>query len=225
MAGLLAEKLGMTQIFNEEGVWVPVTVLRAGPCPVVEKKTPEKHGYAAIQVAFDELAENKANKPKNGTFKKRGLKTHRHLKEFRVLEIDAFSPGQLLLASHLKAGDVIDVEAISKGKGFQGVMKRHHFSGLNASHGVSVSHRSPGSVGQRTYPGKIFKGKRMAGRMGNEKVTVKNLKVVGVEADQNLILVRGSVPGANSGLVAIYPRVKDFTKRLAAPAATETAPQ
>src|SRR3990167_5034603 len=184
MPGLLAEKLGMTQVFSETGAWIPVTVVRAGPCAVVAKKTCQKDGYGAIQLGFKEIDAKRRNKPYAGHFTKKNLKVYKTLREMRTDHSDAYIPGDLLTVLQFAIGDVVDVTGVSKGKGFQGVMKRHHFAGGMASHGCSISHRAPGSIGQRTYPGKVFKGKRMAGRMGGGTVTGKNLKVGGIEPER-----------------------------------------
>lgn len=216
MLGLLAEKLGMTQIFGVTGTVVPVTVLKAGPCTVVMKKTAQKDGYQAIQVGFDEIEAKKRNKPYGGHFIKKGQKVYRFLREMRTEHADAYQPGETLTVADFEVGDWVDVAGVSKGKGFQGVMKRHHFAGGNDSHGCSISHRSAGAIGQRTYPGKVFKGKKMAGRMGGEKVTVKNLRVVAVEPQNNLLLVGGAIPGANHGLISVTTRSGDFEKRVLA---------
>ncbi|MBI2340915.1 MAG: 50S ribosomal protein L3 [Deltaproteobacteria bacterium] len=213
MPGLIGEKLGMTQIFTPDGSWVPVTVLEAGPCTVVFKRTPEKEGYAAVQLGYREKPSVQVTRPYAGHFKKAGQKIFRYLQELKTMHLDFYKPGDVLSVGQFQVGDRIDVAGRSKGKGFQGVMKRHHFSGGMASHGCSVSHRSAGSIGQRTYPGKVFKGKRMAGQMGNKNVTMKNLTIVGIEADKNLLLVKGAVPGANHSMVTIYPKDESFEKR------------
>ena len=215
MPGLLGKKLGMTQIFSSDGEWVPVTVVQAGPCQVVEVRTPEKNGYVAVQLGFEETEEKKFNKSKLGYFKKKKSKPYRYLKEIRTSEGGLYQSGDLLGVSLFKEGDTVDLVGVSKGKGFQGVMKRHHFSGGHATHGNSLSHRAPGSIGQRAEPGKVMKGQKMAGQMGSEVVTTKNLKVVSVEADQNIILIKGSIPGSPTGLVTIHPTTKDFEKRIA----------
>ncbi|MDO8519001.1 MAG: 50S ribosomal protein L3 [Deltaproteobacteria bacterium] len=215
MPGLLAEKLGMTQIFSETGAWLPVTVVRAGPCAVVTKKTREKDGYGAIQLGFTEIDAKRRSKPYAGHFTKKNLKVYKVLREMRTDHSDAYVPGDFLTAGLFAIGDVIDVTGTSKGKGFQGVMKRHHFKGGRATHGCSVSHRSAGSIGQRTYPGKVFKGKRMAGRMGGETVTVKNLKVVGIEPGDNLLLIEGAVPGPNRSIVVLRAQGEFEKKYLA----------
>lgn len=212
MPGLLAEKIGMTQIFSETGAWLPVTVVRAGPCAVVTKKTKEKHGYGAIQLGFGEVDAKRRNKPYAGHFTKKNLKVYKTLREMRTDHSDAYVPGDFLTVGQFAIGDIIDVTGTSKGKGFQGVMKRHHFKGGRATHGCSLSHRHPGSIGQRTYPGKVFKGKRMAGRMGGETVTVKNLKVVGIEPTDHLLLIEGAIPGCNRSIVVVRAK-GDFEKK------------
>lgn len=213
MPGLVAEKLGMTEIFSKSGVVIPVTVLRAGPCLVVMKKIREKDRYNAIQIGFDEVSPKRRTKPYGGHFVKRGLKVQRLLKEIRTEHPDLYQPGDLIPVACLAEGDLVDAQGISKGKGFQGVMKRHHFAGGRASHGCSVSHRSAGSIGQRTWPGKVFKGKRMAGQMGNETVTVRNLQVVSIDAARHLVLLRGAVPGATGTVVTLKPAGDFFEKR------------
>lgn len=218
MPGLIGEKLGMTQIFTADGSWVPVTVLQAGPCTVVFKCLPEKEGYAAIQLGYREKAENKVTKPYAGHFKKGKppggeLKIYQYLKELETKHLDLYQPGDEITVGQFQIGDHVDIQGVSKGKGFQGVMKRHHFAGGMASHGCSLSHRSAGSIGQRTYPGKVFKGKRMAGQMGNKTVTMKNLTIVGIEPSRHLLLIKGAVPGANHGIVTIRPKDGEFEKR------------
>lgn len=214
MPGLLGEKLGMMQIFSEGGQWVPVTVVRAGPCTIIQKKQPAKEGYSAVQLGYFEQKEKRSTKAEIKHCTSKGQKVYRFLKEFRTNRLDVYQPGDQLTVSLFQKGDVVDVSGVSKGKGFQGVMKRHHFAGGRASHGCSLSHRSAGSIGQRTYPGKVFKGKRMAGQMGNERVTMKNLDVVGIENEQNLLLIKGAIPGANHSIVVITPKSNQFEQRI-----------
>lgn len=205
MSGILGKKLGMTQVFDEAGDVVPVTVLQAGPCVVVQKKTSEKDGYEAIQLGFDEIPEKKASKrPKAflGHFKKKNVKPFRYLKEFRIQKDANFEVGQVVTVESFQAGEHVKVTGVSKGKGFQGVIKRHGKAGGPASHG-SRFHRTTGSIGQRTSPGEVFKNMKLPGHLGDETVTVKNLKIVQVRAQENLILVRGAVPGAKNNLVVI----------------------
>lgn len=205
MSGILGKKLGMTQIFDATGDVVPVTVLLAGPCVVVQKKTTDKDGYDAIQLGFDEIPEKKAAKKGKaflGHFKKKSVKPFRHLKEFRIAKDAAFEVGQVVTVEGFQAGDSVKVTGVSKGKGFQGVIKRHGKAGGPASHG-SRFHRTTGSIGQRTSPGEVFKNMKLPGHLGNETVTVKNLKVVQVRAQENIILLRGAVPGGKNNLVVI----------------------
>lgn len=195
----------MTQVFDEAGDVVPVTVIEAGPCVVVQKKSADRDGYNAIQIGFGEVPEKKA--PKRGKallghFKKKGLKPYRHLREFHIGKDDAFEVGQILTVGAFQPGDRVKVTGISKGKGFQGVIKRHGKAGGPASHG-SRFHRTTGSIGQRTSPGEVFKNMKLPGHLGDEKVTVKNLEVFQVRSDENLLLVRGAVPGAKNNLVVI----------------------
>lgn len=202
MKQILGRKIGMTQVFAENGSVVPVTVVEAGPLTVVQKKTVEKDGYNAIQVGFENLKENRANKPIKGHFDKVELEYKRNLREFRVDNIEDFEIGQEIKADIFEEGDKVDVIGTSKGKGTQGVIKRHGFSKGRATHG-STFHRSPGGLSASASPGRVFKGKRMSGRMGNERVTVQNLEVVKVDADKNLLLIKGAIPGNKKGFVTI----------------------
>lgn len=212
MPGLLAIKQGITQIFVD-GKLVPVTVLKAGPCYVVTKKTRERDGYDAVQIGYGELDPSRRPKAYSGHFLKKGSQVFRYLKEFKTAELNAYEMGDQIGVQYFSSGDRVDVCGTSKGKGFQGVMKRHHFAGGNDSHGCSVSHRVPGSIGQNTWPGRVYKGKRMAGRMGGERVTLKNLTVVDIDLEHQLILVKGGIPGANRGLVTLLPKDGAFEKR------------
>jgi large subunit ribosomal protein L3 len=207
MKGILGKKIGMTQIF-ENGKLVPVTVIEAGPCFVLQKKTAEKEGYVAIQVGFDGKSEKNINKPMAGIFKKANVKPLSFLREFKVDAVDGFELGQEFKVDVLNGVEYVDVTGTTKGKGFQGVMKRYGFDGGPRSHGASLFHRAPGGIGQSTWPGKVMKGKKMPGRMGNDKVTVQNLKVVKVDAENNLLLVKGAVPGAKNSYLVINPAVK-----------------
>jgi large subunit ribosomal protein L3 len=207
--GLLGTKLGMTQVFDPDGRIVPVTVVQAGPCTVAQVKTPERDGYAAVQLAFGEVKPKRVNKPLKGHFAKSGAEPRRHLVELRTADAGNYSAGQELKPGEVfSQGERVDVIGVSKGKGFAGVMKRHGFSGLGASHGTERKHRSPGSVGACATPGRIFKGLRMAGHMGHERVTVLNLEVAKVDPERNLLLVRGAVPGPKGGLVMIRSAVQ-----------------
>ncbi len=202
MKMIIGRKIGMTQIFDEDGNAIPVTVVKAGPCVVVQKRTPEVDGYSAVQLGFEEIPEKKVNKPLMGHFKKAGVGPFRILKEFRVENVDEYEIGKKIDVSIFESGDVVDVTGWSKGRGFAGAMKRWGFRGGPKSHG-SKFHRMLGSVGQHTEPAKILKGKKMPGRYGNERVTVRNLKVVKVDPDNNLVVIKGGVPGARGGLLLI----------------------
>ena len=199
-AGVLGQKLGMMQVFREDGRMIPVTVIEAGPCRVTQVKTPERDGYAAVQVAFRELPERKATKPARGHFAKAQLLAFRYVREFRG--ISDVQVGATITGDVFTKGERIDVVGVSKGKGFQGVMKRHHFHGGPESHG-SMFHRAPGSIGSSSYPSRVWKNMRMAGHMGSIRVTAQGLEVVEVRPEENLIFVRGSVPGARGSFVVL----------------------
>ncbi len=203
--GLLGKKIGMSQVYAADGQRIPVTVLEAGPCTVLQKKTAKAEGYEAVQLGFGEKKAQRVNKPDMGHFKKVGKGAFAHIREFKASE--EFQVGDEVTCDIFKPGDRIDVTGTSKGKGFQGVMKRWGFSGGRASHG-SMFKRGPGAIGQSASPSKVFKGKKMAGQMGNERVTTQNLIVVEVRPEQNLILVRGAVPGPKNGLVMIRKGIK-----------------
>ncbi|MCL0041160.1 50S ribosomal protein L3 [Dehalococcoidia bacterium] len=203
--GILGKKIGMTQIFAEDGTVVPVTAIEAGPCMVTQVKSMDTDGYNAVQLGFGES--RRLNRPETGHLKKLGA--FRHLREFRLEDTAAIKPGQKVSVDIFQSGDIVDVVGTSKGRGFAGVVKRHHFGGGPKTHGQSDRHRAPGSIGGGTDPGKVFKGQRMAGHMGNARVTVRNLKVIKSDPDRNLLLVRGAVPGARNGLLII----KKSTKR------------
>ena len=203
MKGILGTKIGMTQIWKGDRA-VPVTVVLAGPCPVVQRKSKVTDGYEAVQIGFSPKSEKRVNRPAMGHFRKAGASPVRFLREFR-----GFTPeGDTVNVDIFAEGEKIDATGTSKGKGFQGVMKRWNFAGGPASHGSKKWHRRPGSIGQRKTPGRVYKGKRMAGHMGMERVTVQNLEVVEVRADENIILVKGAVPGANGGLVVLRQAAK-----------------
>ena len=206
MKGILGKKLGMTQIFTEEGIVVPVTVVEAGPNVVTQVKTVEKDGYNAIQVGFEDAKEKSLNKPQKGHLAAANV-LKKHLKEFRVDAVEEFTVGQEIKADLFAAGEKIDVTGTSKGKGFQGPIKRHGQSRGPESHG-SRYHRRPGSMGACSYPGRVFKNKKLAGHMGSVKVTVQNLEVVRIDAEKNLILVKGAIPGAKGSVVTIKEAVK-----------------
>ncbi len=204
MSGLLGKKLGMTSVFDEKGNSISVTVIEAGPCPVTAVKTVERDGYEALQLAFDEKPERTVNKAMKGHFAKAGVKPSAVLCEFEGFESGAYKPGDVLNVDRIfSVGDRVSVTGTSKGKGFQGVVKRHHFGGGAVTHGQSDRTRAPGSVGSSSYPSRTFKGLRMAGRMGGKRATMKNLKVVRLIPDSNLILVEGSVPGPANGYLQI----------------------
>jgi large subunit ribosomal protein L3 len=202
-AALLGKKIGMTSLFTEAGTHIPCTVIEAGPCPVVQIKTTERDGYSAVQVGYGDIREKKVNKPLVGHFTKNGVKPTRMLKEFRDLAVAA-EIGKELTVDQFKVGDKVKVSGNSKGRGFQGVVKRHHFGGIGmTTHGQSDRQRHPGSIGSSSYPSRVFKGLRMAGRMGGKKTSVRNLEVVEIIPEQNLILLKGSVPGAMNTVLEI----------------------
>lgn len=207
MTGILAKKIGMTQIF-EDGKVIPVTVVEAGPNYVLEKLTVENNGYTAIQLGFDEKKEKNTTKPLMGIFKKANVKPLRFVREFKVDSVDGYELGQVIDVNTLEGVEFVDITGTSKGKGTAGVMKRHNFGGNRATHGVSRNHRLGGSIGMSSWPSRVLKGKRMAGRMGNERVTVQNLKVVKIDKDNNLLLVKGAVPGAKNGYLIVRPAIK-----------------
>ena len=206
--GILGRKLGMTQVWDEENRIVPVTVIQAGPCRVVQLKTPERDGYSAVQLAFGDTKASRLSKPELGHLKVANVEPVKHLAELRVDNVAGFQIGQTIAADVFGAGERVDVTGISKGKGFSGVMKRHNFKGQGASHGNHKSHRSPGAIGACATPSRVFKGMKMAGRHGNARVTTLNLEVVEGDAERGLLLVKGSVPGANGSLVFIRNAVK-----------------
>jgi len=206
--GLLGTKLGMTQLWDEKNRIVAVTVVQAGPCVVTQVRTPESGGYSAVQLGFGAIKAKQLTKPSAGHFDKAGVTPRKHLVEIRTSDASEYTLGQELTAEVFSAGDVIDVTGVSKGKGTAGVMKRHGFAGLRASHGVHRKHRAPGSIGGCATPGRVFKGLRMAGRMGAERVTRQNLVVHGVDAERGLILIKGAIPGNKGGLVVLRTAAK-----------------
>jgi large subunit ribosomal protein L3 len=208
MPAILAKKLGMTQLFQEDGRLERVTVLEAGPCPVTAIRTTERDGYVAVQLAYGATREKQLSKPELGHLKKADAPPQRHLAELRVDDLSGFEIGQVIGADVFGAGERVDVTGISKGKGFAGAMQRHNFKGQGASHGNHKKHRSPGSIGACATPGKVFKGMKMAGQKGNARTTTLNLEVVEGDAERGLLLVRGSVPGAKGGLIFIRDAVK-----------------
>jgi len=202
MKAILGKKLGMTQVFDGDEL-VPVTVIEAKSCVIVQKKTKEKDGYTAVQLGLEEVPEDKVTKPLLGHFKKSEIAPRRYLKEIRTEDVDQLKVGEEIKVDVFNKGDLVNVTGISKGKGFQGVVKRYGFKGGPASHGAKQWHRRPGSIGASSDPSRVFKGKKMPGRMGARKVTVRNLEVVGVEKEQSLLLVKGSVPGKRGSLLVI----------------------
>jgi large subunit ribosomal protein L3 len=206
--GVLGEKLGMTQVFDDEGRIVPVTVVQAGPCVVTRVRTPDADGYSAVQLGYGQIDPRKVNKPLTGHFDKAGVTPRRHVVELRTEDAAEYELGQEITVEVFEAGQRIDVTGRSKGKGTAGVMKRHGFKGLSASHGTQRKHRSPGSIGGCATPGRVFKGLRMAGRYGNTRTTVQNLTVHAIDADKGLLLIKGAVPGPNGGLILVRSAAK-----------------
>ena len=206
--GIIGKKIGMTQVFDEAGKVVPVTVIEAGPCVVVQKKTSENDGYVAVQLGFGDVSPKHVNKPEAGHFKKNDVALKKTLKEFRFDDISGFNTGDIIKADVFAEGDVIDVAGVSKGKGYAGAIKRHNQHRLRESHGTGPVAREAGSMGACSSPSRIFKGKKMAGHLGAEKVTVQNLVVVKVDTENNLIAVKGAVPGPKGGVVTICDAVK-----------------
>jgi large subunit ribosomal protein L3 len=205
MIGLIGKKVGMTQIFNEKGEAIPVTVIEAGPCTVAEVRTTERHGYQALQLGFGTNKESRFLRPVLGQFKKRNLPPARHLREFRVADLGGAEPGQTLTVAMFEKGKYVDVRGVTKGRGFAGVVKRHKFVAGHASHGPTAG-KQPGSIGASAYPSRVVKGKRLPGRMGGVNLTIKNLEVIGVDPEQNVLLVRGAIPGPTNGLVFVLKR-------------------
>jgi large subunit ribosomal protein L3 len=206
--GILGEKLGMTQVWDENNRIVPVTVVKAGPNVVTQVHTADTTGYDSVQIGFGEIDPRKVNKPLQGHFAKAGVTPRRHLVELRTADASEYTLGQEITATVFDAGVLVDVTATSKGKGTAGVMKRHGFKGLGAGHGTQRKHRAPGSIGGCATPGRVFKGMRMAGRMGNERVTTQNLTVHAVDAEKGLLLIKGAIPGPNGGLVLVRSAAK-----------------
>jgi large subunit ribosomal protein L3 len=205
MIGLIGRKVGMTQIYGEKGDALPVTVIEAGPCTVIEVRSPDRHGYAAVQLGFGSNKESRFTKPVLGQFQKRNLPAARHLREFRVADAGPYEVGNTLTVSLFEKGQHVDVQGVTRGRGFTGVVKRHGFTGGKATHGTTT-HKQPGSIGASAYPSRVIKGKRLPGRMGGGNLTIKNLQVVAVDPEQNLIMVYGAVPGPPNGLVLVRKR-------------------
>lgn len=204
--GILGRKVGMTRVYDENGRAIPVTVIEAGPCTILQKKTEGKEGYNAIQLGFIEKKASRLNKPEAGHFKRSGGTGFYHIKEFRVNDPESYEVGQSIsLAEICSIGDLIDISGQSKGRGFQGVVKRHGFHGGRKTHGSNF-HRAPGSIGCSAWPSRVVKGKKLPGRMGNEVVTQKNLKVIDIRTEENVLLVHGTIPGAKNGILNIYTK-------------------
>jgi len=206
--GLLGKKLGMTQIFDENNHVVPVTVVEAGPCVITQIRTQETDGYTAIQIAYGDIDPRKVKKPQAGHFNKAGVTPRRHVAEIRMDDVSDYELGQEITANIFDGITFVDVTGITKGKGFAGGMKRHGFAGQGAGHGNQASHRRVGGIGACATPGRVFKGKRMAGRMGQDRVTTQNLKIQKIDADANLILIKGAIPGNRGGIVTVKTAVK-----------------
>ncbi len=212
MLGLIGKKLGMTQVYTKDGVKVPVTVLQVGPCTVVQRKSKNSDGYNALQLGFEDIKPQKMQKARRLHCEKKGLKTFRHLKEFRIENAEKFEVGQVLTVKGFKPGDIIDVIGTTKGRGYQGVIKRHGKHGGPMSHG-SDFHRRPGGVGMCTWPGRLFKNTRLPGQYGNESLTIKNLSVVDIRPEDNVLLIKGGIPGPRKGLVFITNKNVEFETR------------
>jgi large subunit ribosomal protein L3 len=206
--GVLGEKLGMTQVFDANNRIIPVTVVKAGPCVVTQVRTPDRDGYNAVQIAYGAVDPRKVNKPEAGHFAKAGVPPRRYLVEIRTADASTYTLGQEITAEVFAAGTAVDVVGTSKGKGYAGTMKRHNFGGLGAGHGVKRKHRSPGSIGACATPARVFKGTRMAGRMGHVRTTTQNLTVHAVDADNGLLLLQGAVPGPRGGMVLVRTAAK-----------------
>ena len=205
MIGLIGKKIGMTQLYNDKGDVLPVTVIQAGPCTVTEVRSTTRDGYTAVQLGFGTNKETRFSRPVLGQFKKRNLPPSRHLKEFRVADAAPYEVGQNLTVTLFEPGEHVDIQGVTKGRGFAGVVKRHKFAAGHAGHGPTAG-KQPGSIGASAYPSRVIKGKRLPGRMGGVNLTTKNLVVVGVDAEQNLLMVRGAIPGPTNGLVFIKKR-------------------
>ena len=203
MIGLIGKKIGMTQIFDENGNVIPVTVIQAGPCRVIHRKDKAKHGYDAVQLGFEEIDEKKVSKPMMGHFKKHNSPPYKYLKEFRLKMYKDINEGEIFDVSMFEEHELLKITGTSKGKGFQGVMRRHNFHGFKATHGVHESYRGPGSIGQCATPARVFKGKKLPGHQGVDKVSVLNLQVVKVDIEKNLVMVKGAIPGHRNSIVRL----------------------
>ena len=205
---IIGKKLGMTQVFSPDGKVIPVTVVEAGPCPVVQIKTLERDGYTAVKLGFDEVAKKRLNKPEAGAFKKVGVAPQKVLKEFRLEDISSYAVGNVVTCETFKEGDKVDVSGLTKGHGYTGVIKRWNNHRLKETHGVGPVHREVGSMGANSTPSRVFKGKKMAGQYGHEKVTIQNLEIVKVDVQRNALLIKGAIPGPVKGIVTIADSVK-----------------
>ena len=205
---IIGKKLGMTQVFSPDGKVIPVTVVEAGPCPVVQIKTLERDGYTAVKLGFDEVAAKRLNKPEAGAFKKVGVAPQKVLKEFRLEDISSYAVGNVVTCETFKEGDKVDVSGLTKGHGYTGVIKRWNNHRLKETHGVGPVHREVGSMGANSTPSRVFKGKKMAGQYGHEKVTIQNLEIVKVDVQRNALLIKGAIPGPVKGIVTIADSVK-----------------
>ena len=205
---IIGKKLGMTQVFSPDGKVIPVTVVEAGPCPVVQIKTLERDGYTAVKLGFDEVAEKRLNKPEAGAFKKVGVAPQKVLKEFRLEDISSYAVGNIVTCETFKEGDKVEVSGLTKGHGYTGVIKRWNNHRLKETHGVGPVHREVGSMGANSTPSRVFKGKKMAGQYGHEKVTIQNLEIVKVDVQRNALLIKGAIPGPVKGIVTIADSVK-----------------
>ena len=214
ITGILGDKLGMTQAFDENNKVIPVTVVQAGPCVVTDIRTLEKDGYEAIQLSFGAIDPKKVSKPLSGQFAKAGVTPRRYVGEIRTSSAANYTVGQEIKADHFAAGDIVDAQGTSIGKGTAGVMKRHNFRGFGDGHGVERKHRTSGSIGNRTTPGRVFKGKRMSGRMGIDTVTMQNLTIHSVDVEKNVILVKGSIPGINGSQIVIRTAAKSVASEV-----------
>jgi len=210
--GIIGEKIGMTRIFDPNGVAIPVSIIKAGPAPIIEVKTTDKNGYESLKVAFKETKENRLNKPLLGIFKKLNIKPHKFIREIRVNSTEGFKVGDVLSVDIFKEGEYVDVTGITKAKGFQGAVKRWGFAGGPKTRGQSDRHRAVGSIGSNTFPGRVWKNKKMPGRMGGEKVTIQNLEIVKILKDKNILIVKGSVPGKKGEILIIKKAVKGSEK-------------
>ncbi len=205
---IIARKIGMTQVFSQDGKVIPVTVVEAGPCPVIQIKTPERDGYGAVKMGFSEVSEKRLNKPELGQFKKAGVKPHKYMKEFRLSDISGYEVGKTVTLDAFKEGDKVDVSGLTRGRGYTGVIQRWNQHRLKETHGVGPVHREVGSMGANSTPSRVFKNKNMPGHYGHEKVTIQNLEVVRVDAARSVLLIKGAIPGPKGSIVTVTDTVK-----------------